>query len=165
MPVKDVHREEGAAALLWVSLRISGSTRWEPILPSAMPEPHARERVRGRGSSSPCDGHCRLLLGAHGDAALQVVELAKVLPQRAAALEVPGHVDGALEGREEEEEEEAALGTGPRSRVTRQAGRGACLIHGETCRQEGTARAGHRPAPPGRSGPAGRSKALRKTPA
>lgn len=37
MPVKDVHREEGAVALLWVSLRISGSSRWELILPLIMP--------------------------------------------------------------------------------------------------------------------------------
>lgn len=151
MPVRDVHREEGAVALFWVSFRISGSSRWEPILPSAMPEPHTGDRVQGRSSSSPCDGDRRLLLGAHGDAALQVVELAEVLPQRAAALKVPGHVDGALERREEEEEEEeeAALGTGLCSRIRCQAGTRACLICGEICRQEGTARAGHRLAPPG----------------
>lgn len=62
---------------------------------------------------SPRDGHRRLLLGAHGDAALQVVELTEVFAQRAAALEVPGDIDSALEGRKEEEE--AAPGTGPHS--------------------------------------------------
>jgi len=91
----------GAAAPLRIALRIAGSARWEPIPPeSARPEPRAAERARGRGQSSPGDGHGRLLLGAHGDAALQVVQLAEVLPQRAAALEVPGYVDGALEGKE-----------------------------------------------------------------
>lgn len=74
------------------------------------------------------------------------MELAEVFPQCAAALKVPGNVDGALEGREEEEE--AALGTGLCSRVTCQAGIRACLICGEICRQEGTVRAGHQPAPP-----------------
>lgn len=53
---------------------------------------------------SPCDGDRSLLLGAHGDPALQVVELAKVFPQCAAALEVPRHIHGALGEREREEE-------------------------------------------------------------
>lgn len=108
--------------------------------------PHRKEGKGKRQWDSPRNGDSRLLLGAHGDAALQVVELAKVLPQRAAALEVPGHVDGALQGREEEEE--AVPGTGPRSRVTYQAGTGARLVYGEICREEGMARAGHWPAPP-----------------
>lgn len=48
--VKAVHREEGAVTLFWVSLRISGSTQWEPILPSAMPKLHIGKRGRGNGT-------------------------------------------------------------------------------------------------------------------
>lgn len=68
--------------------------RHEEEAPSPLPQ---------HSSTSPCNGDCSLLLGAHGDPALQVVELAKVFPQCAAALEVPGHVDGTLGETEKEE--------------------------------------------------------------
>lgn len=100
------------------------------------PRPHARQRVWGSSSSSPCNGDRRLLLGAHGNAALQVVELAKVLAQRAAALEVPGHIDGTLEGRKEEGK--ATMGTGavgqeqePAGFVVRRIGWGRSLCGGD----------------------------------
>lgn len=53
---------------------------------------------------SPGDGDRGLLLSTHGDPALQVVELPEIFPQRAAALEVPGDVDGVLEGRKKKGE-------------------------------------------------------------
>lgn len=40
----------------------------------------------------PGDGHSSLLARSHGNAALEVMQLAKVLPQRAAALEIPRHI-------------------------------------------------------------------------
>lgn len=69
------------------------------IQENCAPQGHEEEApfpLPQHSSTSPCNGNCSLLLGAHGDPALQVVELAKVFPQCAAALEVPGHVHGAL---------------------------------------------------------------------
>lgn len=60
-------------------------------------QPH--REAPGQVMCSPGNGDSCLLLSTHGDATLQVVELAKVLPQCAAALKVPGHVDSALEGK------------------------------------------------------------------
>lgn len=44
----------------------------------------------------PGDGDSGFVLRPHRDAALQVMELAKVLPQDAAAFEVPRHIHGIL---------------------------------------------------------------------